>query len=106
MSKLTNRRNVNVPFELCFKYKLQKGYSFDELSMQNIKEFQRFLNKVSKMNITDVDKLYLRRSDKNDLFMNNQIQHYEITSSFRIHVVLEEGYYKIIRLDPNHKVHK
>ena len=35
-----------------------------------------------------------------------QVYHYEVTEAFRIHVVIESGYYKIIRLDPRHKVHR
>lgn len=34
------------------------------------------------------------------------MMHYAVADAFRIHVVREDGYYKIIRLDPNHKVHK
>lgn len=37
---LTNQRDV--PFELTFKYPLEKGYTFKEMSMQNVKEFQGF----------------------------------------------------------------
>ena len=35
-----------------------------------------------------------------------QVYHYEVAEAFRIHVVIEAGYYKIIRLDPRHKFHK
>ena len=39
---LTNQRDV--PFELAFKYPLEKGYTFKEMSMKNVKEFQGFLD--------------------------------------------------------------
>ena len=39
-------------------------------------------------------------------YKGRQAYHYEVTEVFRIHVINEEGYYKIIRLDPKHKVHK
>lgn len=105
MSKLTGSHNREVPFELCFRYPLQKGFTFNELSKQNIKELQRFLDKVADMTVTQVDKSFARKPDSNDSFMDMQVYHYAVTEKFRIHVVNEEGYYKIIRLDPNHQVH-
>lgn len=100
---LTNQRNV--PFELSFKYPLEKGYTFKEMSMQNVKEFQGFLDKVSRMTVQQVDQLYARKPDSKDSYNGMQVYHYGITDAFRIHVVLEAGYYKVIRLDPNHRVH-
>ncbi len=104
MAKLTNSRDV--PFEICFKYPLEKGYTFQELSKQNLKDFQNFLNKVSRMTVTQVDNQFARKPDKNDSYHGLQVYHYEVTKKFRIHVVNEAGYYKVIRLDPNHEVHK
>lgn len=103
-SKLTNQRDV--PFELCFKYPLENGFTFKELTRENVREFQLFLNKVSQMTVQQVDQAYSRKPDKNDTYRGMQVFHYEVTGSFRIHVVIESGYYKIIRLDPKHKVHK
>jgi len=100
---LTKHRDV--PFVLCFKYPLERGYTFTELSQQNKKEFQAFLDKVSKMTVQQVNELYARKPDKNDNYKGNQIYHYAVSDSFRIHVLIEEGRYKVIRLDPNHKVH-
>lgn len=103
MAILTKERDV--PFELCFKYPLQKGFTFQELSKQNIKEFQNFLNKVCRMSVAQVDASFARKPDKNDIFNGMQVYHYAITQKIRIHVINESGYYKIIRLDPNHDVH-
>ena len=103
MARLTNQRDV--PFELCFKYPLESGYTFKELTKDNIKEFQVFLNKVSRMTVQQVDQLYSRKPDKNDTYNGMQVYHYEVTKVFRIHVVIEAGYYKIVRLDPSHSVH-
>ena len=103
MARLTTQRDV--PFELCFKYPLEKGYTFRELSKENVKEFQTFLNKVSRMTVQQVDQLYSRKPDKNDSYNGMQVYHYEVAKAFRIHVVIEAGYYKIIRLDPCHNVH-
>lgn len=103
MARLTNQRDV--PFELCFKYPLEKGYTFKELSKENIKDFQAFLNKVSRMTVQQVDQLFSRKPDKNDIYNGMQVYHYEVAEAFRIHVVIEAGYYKVIRLDPCHKVH-
>ena len=104
MAKLTNSRDI--PFELCFKYPLERGYTFQELSATHNKEFQRFLDKVSRMTVSQVDQMYLRKPDKNDSFNGIQVLHYEVSKKFRIHVINEAGYFKIIRLDPNHSVHK
>lgn len=100
---LTNQRNV--PFELCFKYPLENGYTFKQLSKQNNIEFQRFLDKVSKMTVQQVNEQYARKPDKNDKYNGEQVYHYAVTESFRIHVVIEEGYYKVVRMDPNHSKH-
>ena len=104
MSKLTQKTSVS--FELCFKYPLEKGYTFKELTRDNCKEFQNFLNKVSRMSVQQVDEKFGRIPDKNDTYNGLQVYHYGVTDKFRIHVVNEEGYYKVIRLDPNHKMHK
>ena len=65
-NKLTNNRDVR--FELCFKYPLQRGFTFRELSVQNNKEFQRFLDKVSNMTVQQVDESFARKPDKTDTF--------------------------------------
>ncbi len=101
---LTTRRES--PFVLCFKYPLEKGYTFKELQKANNKSFQNFLNKVANMTVQQVDMNYARKPDKEDTYKGLQVYHYEVTDTFRIHVVNEEGKYVVIRLDPNHKVHK
>ena len=106
MAKLTLIQNREVPFELCFRYPLENGYTFKELTPENVKQFQAFLDKVSQMTVTQVDMAYSRKPDSNDTFNGMQVYHYEVTRVFRIHVVNESGYYKIIRLDPRHKVHR
>ncbi len=103
MSKLTNIRDV--PFELCFKYPLERHFKLTDLDQRNIKELQGFLDKVSRMTVDQVDHAYARKPDSNDSFNGLQIYHYAVTDAFRIHVVNEAGYFKIIRLDPNHRVH-
>ena len=103
MSVLT--RKVDVPFQLCFKDRLEKGYTFEELQKKNLKEFQLFLNKVSQMTVDQVDKQFGRKPDKNDTYCGKQVQHYEVNDKFRIHGVNELGGFMVIRLDPNHKVH-
>lgn len=52
MAKLTQKQKREVPFELCFKYPLENGYTFKELTPENVKQFQVFLNKVSQMTVT------------------------------------------------------
>ena len=85
---------------------LENGYTFKELTQENVKQFQSFLNKVYHMTVTQVDKAFSRKPDKDDTYKWMQVYHYEVTPVFRIHVVIEAGYYKIIRLDPKHKVHR
>ena len=105
MAKLTQKQNREVPFELCFKYPLENGYTLKELTHENVRQFQAFLNKVSQMTVSQVDKLYFRKPDTDDTYHGMQVYHYEVTEVFRIHVVMEAGYYKIIRFDPRHQVH-
>lgn len=101
--KLTNK--TEVPFILTFRYPLKRGYTFKELNLKNNKEFQAFLDKVSKLSVQQVDEQYARQPDKNDTYNGKQVYHYEVSHSFRIHVINEDGQYHIIRLDPNHKFH-
>ena len=89
MAKLTQKQNREVPFELCFKYPLENGYSFKELTTENVRQFQTFLNKVSKMSVTQVDKAFSRKPDTKDTYNGMQVYHYEVTKVFRIHVVNE-----------------
>ena len=103
MAVLTNNRDVS--FELCFKYPLERNYTFTDLSLRNIKDFQNFLDKVSRMTVDQVDHAFSRKPDDNDRYNGLQVYHYAVSDSFRIHVVNEAGYYKVIRLDPNHRVH-
>ena len=95
-------RNTDAPFILSFKYPLEKGYTFAEMSVKNIKVFQKFLDKVSQMIVQQVDQQFRRKRNDQDTFHGMQVEHYKISDKFRIHVVLENGRYKIIRLDPNH----
>lgn len=97
---------TEVPFVLCFKYPLERKYTLAELEKRNNKELQRFLDKVSQMTVQQVDEAFARKPDHSDTYRGLQVYHYEVTKSFRIHVINEEGRYKIIRLDPNHKVHE
>lgn len=101
--KLTSR--VNVGFELCFKYPLAKGFTSRELTKQNLKVLQAFLDKVSKMTVQQVYEFFSRVPDKNDKFKDCQVLDYALSDKFRIHVVLESGNYKVLRLDTQHKFH-
>ena len=103
---LVSKQKLDRRFVVAFKYRLQNGYGLDELQKDNLKELQRFLDKISKMNVSDVDKQFKRKNDKNDSFEGQQVHHYEVSKKFRIHGIIEEGRFKVIRLDPNHKVHK
>ena len=102
-NKLTS--NIHSPFVLGFKHKLYSGFTFKELTKENLGEFQRFLNKIADQTVTDVDRLYARTPDSNDVAYGKNVRHYLVTDVFRIHVILEDGVYNVLRLDPKHKVH-
>lgn len=85
MAKLTQRQNREVPFELCFKYPLENGYTFKELTPENIRQFQAFLNKVSQMTVLQVDQSFARKPDTNDRYHGMQVYHYEVSEG-RSHV--------------------
>lgn len=96
---------VDVPFILSFKYPLEKGYSFKELQVSDNKELQKFLDCISQLTVQQVDMQYARKPDKQDTYKDMQVYHYEVGKHFRIHVVNEDGQFRIIRLDPNHMKH-
>lgn len=99
-------KSTTSPFIISFKYKLKNGYTFKDLNVNDNKIFQQFLDKVSNMTIDQVDKLYRRDPDKQDILYGNQVQHYEVDITFRIHGIYENGRFKVLRLDPAHKKHK
>ena len=96
----------------CIKidHHLQKKYCFKSLGVKHIKAFQRFIDKACSMTYSEVDKVYLRQSDKQDKAMVGeeefQIVHYEVDQKFRIHGIIIQGQFKLIRLDPEHKHHQ
>lgn len=98
-------RKTDVPFIVSFKYPLDRKYNFTALSKADVAAFQRFLDKVSKMSFDEVDKAFLRPTDKGDTFNGSQVIHYKVTDSFRIHGIIENMRFKVLRLDPNHQVH-
>ena len=104
MAKLTDK--IEVPFCLVFRDKLAKGYTFEQLDKRNIKDFQAFLGKISNMTVDQVDKEFARQPDKQDVYCDKQVLHYGVTEKFRIHGIRVQNGFMVIRLDPNHKVHK
>ena len=54
------------------------------------------------MSFADVDKQYLRKPDKQDMFNDMQMIHYEVSEVFRVHGVIKDGRFYVVRLDPNH----
>jgi len=101
--KLTDR--VDTSFTLGFRYPLESGYTFKEMNNANIKHFQKFLNKISKMTVQQVDTSFALNSDKNDEYNGIPVNHYKVTDAFRIHTIFEDGVHIIIRIDPNHHFH-
>jgi hypothetical protein len=93
------------PFVVSFRSKLKRGYRFPDMQAQDLKDFQRFLDVVSELTVSQVDARYKRKSDATDTFAGQQIMHYEVSQAFRLHGVYLGGIFEAIRLDPNHKVH-
>ena len=99
-------RQTDVPFIVSFQYPLDRKYNFTALSKDDITAFQRFLDKVAKMTFNQVEKEFRRPSDKGDTFNGSQVIHYKVTKTFRIHGIIDNMRFKVLRLDPNHKVHR
>lgn len=102
--KLTSR--IHRPFVISLKYELLDGYKLTNMSIQDIKHFQSFLDKVTKMTFQQVDTVYKRKSDKQDKYISSGIIHYEYSDGCRVHGIIEEGRFKLLRIDPNHRVHQ
>lgn len=103
--KLTASERLEVPFVLSFKYPLESGYTFSEMEKDDLKKFQSFLNRVAQMTYNQADRLYRKKPDKTDRFNDQPVIHYEVAQAFRIHGVIENSRFKVIRLDPHHRFH-
>lgn len=97
---------LTSPFTLCFRHKLYNGYTFIDMNAAQIKEFQKFLDIASELSFEQVERRYRRTSDKLDTFSGEQVIHYGISKSFRIHGIIENGQFVVLRLDPKHSFHK
>ena len=94
-----------LPFVVAFRYPLLRGFTFDRLEKKDLKEWQNFLDKVSQMSYSQVRKQYMRTSDKNDRFFGEQILHFAVSKTFRVHGVIVDEVFCVLRLGRNHKVH-
>ena len=94
------------PFIISFRRKLQRGYRLTELEKADLKLLQAFFDRISEHTINTVDARYKRDPDKSDTIDGQQIQHYEVAKSFRIHGIYKDGRFEVVRIDPHHKVHK
>ena len=59
----------------------------------------------------EMESRYGRDLDNNDIYIYNgiefQVLHFgKNKSTFRIHGILADGYFHVIRIDPSHKFHK
>jgi hypothetical protein len=102
--QLTGRRDA--PFVMCFSRQLQNDYEFSCLTLQNMREFHRFFTRTIGISVSQVDSNHLRPPDRRDLIDGHNIQHYEVTRTFRIHGYYENAFFHVIRLDPRHRVHR
>lgn len=99
---LTNK--TSAKFVISFKYKLYKNYTFLELQLRDNRKLQKFLDKITNMTYQQVEDSYRRENDKNDKFRGVQVIHYGY-DDLRLHGILEDGYFVVIRIDPYHKFH-
>ena len=115
MARLTNKSSVDptklnshlrVPFSLCFREKLFNGYTFKELKKEQLRDWQKFLDIVSQLTFEQVERRYRRDSDTTDTYGGEQIIHYWVSESFRVHGVIQNAQFVVLRLDPNHRVHR
>ncbi len=100
--------NVNKPkFKMSLERSLESGFCFKNLQIREIKKFNDFINKTVGRNLTvqEVNDLYGRDVDKTDIVDGNTVYHYKVSDKFRIHGYLNDGYFVICRIDPNHRVH-
>jgi hypothetical protein len=93
------------PFIVSFELKLERGFTFFNLQQQHLKQLQNFLDNVSVMEFGEVEKIYKCKSDKKDTYRSQQIIHFKVADSFRIHGIIIDGRFAVLRLDPNHRVH-
>lgn len=101
--KLT--RLIYSPFIVSFKYPLEKGFTFCDMEKTDMDVFQAFLDRVCGRTFQDVDSQYKRTTDHNDSFHDQDVIHYGLSNGFRLHGIIENGRFKVIRIDPNHRVH-
>ena len=108
--QLTSPQNLTRvtkgPFVISFCRKLEHGYNFMCLEKKHLMLFQKFLDIASALTVQEMDKKYRRDADKNDTVDGQQVQHYGADNKFRLHGVYIDGRFEVIRIDPNHKVHK
>ena len=105
-TRLTSEERNEVPFSICFSYKLENHYTFEGMEKSHLKSLQSFLNTYVGKPIRLVDKQKLRKSDKHDIYAGLDVQHYEVAGPFRIHGVYKEHVFHVIRIDTNHNYHK
>lgn len=98
-------KRTSAPFSITFRHKLLNGYRLSDLKRENYKELQAFLDKVCGISFDSIDKLYRKQSDTTDLYDGEQIIHYAVTKKFRIHGIIENAQFIVLRLDPNHQYH-
>lgn len=104
--KLTSSSRLERPFRFAFHFPLQDGYRFADLQIRDLKNLQNFFDIASGLTINQMDSTYRRDADKADVYNNQQVQHYGTKNGFRIHGIYnEDGYFVVIRIDPNHKKH-
>ena len=102
------------PFRIVFEVKLDNGFELKDMTKDHIKEFHRFLQDTVYKNLTisDVDKLYLRKSGLSNapaiVSNGRELIHYgKDRNPFRIFGYYNSNsYFVICRIDGSHNTHK
>lgn len=107
--KLT--KNKKPKLVVSFGLKLENNFNFKNLNKEDLKIFQQFLDDSTELSYDEMENRYSRKNDSDDTYkINNskfQIYHYgKDRSTFRLHGILADGLFHVIRIDSKHKVHK
>lgn len=110
-SKIELTENKEPKLVISFGLKLENGYDFKKLKSDSLKEFQTILNDSTQLSLDEMENRYGRDLDSDDILEYNgikfQVLHFgKDRSTFRIHGILADSYFHVIRIDPKHKFHK
>ncbi len=84
------------------KYLKTKDYGFKNLNSNELKKFDKFVQQIQKEGFESVSNKLCKRDNRT--YYGEPVIHYSLGKKFRIHGFLYSNRFKIIEIDPNHKV--